>query len=177
MGEGIGAGGAPALPPSGPGVPMVAGRIGIVDTTFAELDMGAVALDGLASLGVSDVVRRTVPGIKDLPVACKRLFELEGCELVMALGMPGDAPIDQQCAHEASLGMQWTMLATSRHIVEVFVHKQEAEGSRRTLRHLLKQRTLDHCQSAYDLVFDPAALTRRAGGGHRQGHASLGGLG
>ena len=185
MGEGTGggsarrdaaAGSAPLPPPARDAVPMVPGRIGVVDTTFAQLDMGAVAVRRLRDLGSSDVIRRTVPGIKDLPVACKRLFEQEGCELVMALGMPGDQPIDMQCAHEAALGIQWAMLAASRHIIEVFVHKGEAGGSPRTLRRLLKQRTLDHCQSAYDMVFDSAAMTARAGGGVRQGFESPGAI-
>ena len=50
-------------------------RIGVVDTMFARFDMGAEALDELASCpghGTTfEVVRRTVPGFKDLAVAAK----------------------------------------------------------------------------------------------------------
>ena len=33
--------------------------------------------------------RYTVPGVKDLPVACKKLLEENNCDICMALGMPG----------------------------------------------------------------------------------------
>ena len=87
-------------------------RIGVVDTMFARYDMGAEAVDELEDcpgFGTTfEVVRRTVPGFKDLGVACKR--------------MPGKAAIDQVCAHEASQGIMWAQLMTSTHILEVFVH-------------------------------------------------------
>jgi len=35
-----------------------------------------------------------VPGVKDLPVASKILIEERGCDLVMALRMPGPKAID-----------------------------------------------------------------------------------
>ena len=64
--------------------------IGIADTTFARVDMGAAAIDELQRTGTGfKVVRYTVPGVKDLPVACKKLIEERGCDIVMALGMPG----------------------------------------------------------------------------------------
>ncbi|HEV2360363.1 MAG TPA: hypothetical protein VGS21_01550, partial [Acidimicrobiales bacterium] len=79
--------------------------IGVVDTMFARVDMGAVAVSELeACEGYGTrfgVVRRTVPGFKDLAVECKRLVENEGCKILVALGMPGKADIDQVCAHEA----------------------------------------------------------------------------
>ena len=57
-------------------------RIGVVDTMFARYDMGAEALDELAAcpgFGTTfEVVRRTVPGFKDLGVECKRLIEERG---------------------------------------------------------------------------------------------------
>ena len=47
-------------------------RIGIADTTFARYDMGAAAIDELKK-NASDlkIIRVTVPGVKDLPVASK----------------------------------------------------------------------------------------------------------
>jgi riboflavin synthase len=52
--------------------------IGIADTTFARVDMGAQAINELKSMGTGfKVVRYTVPGIKDLPVACKKLFKAD----------------------------------------------------------------------------------------------------
>src|SRR5471030_2654964 len=105
--------------------------IGVVDTMFARVDMGAVAVDELrACPGYGerfDVLRQTVPGFKDLAVACKRLIEQRGCGIVVALGMPGKADIDQVCAHEASQGIMAAQLMTSTHILEVFVHENEEE--------------------------------------------------
>ena len=55
-------------------------RIGIADTTFARYDMGKAAINELKSNGTGfRIIRYTVPGIKDLPVACKKLFEISQC--------------------------------------------------------------------------------------------------
>ena len=78
-------------------------RIGICDTTFARVDMGAAAIDELKNNATDlKIIRKTVPGIKDLPVTAKILIEEEDCEIVMALGMPGPMKKDKVCAHEAS---------------------------------------------------------------------------
>lgn len=149
-------------------------RIGIVDTSFARADMGSTAERTLRDLGDGfRVVRRTVPGIKDLPVACKILIERDGCDIVIALGMPGAKPIDKTCAHEATQGLIMTQLMTNTHIVEVFVHEDEADSAGE-LHDLLLQRTRDHCVNTYDLLFRPEALVARAGTGTRQGFASVG---
>jgi len=74
-------------------------KIGVVDTTFARVDMAEYAVRTLKSRGTGfKVVRSTVPGIKDLPVACRKLF-LDGADLCLALGMPGKAEYDKTCAH------------------------------------------------------------------------------
>src|SRR5208282_3799548 len=53
-------------------------KIGIADTTFARVDMARYAVKALQARGTGyRLLRRTVPGIKDLPVACRRMF-LEG---------------------------------------------------------------------------------------------------
>ncbi len=60
--------------------------IGIADTTFARFDMGMSAINELKSNRAGfKIIRYTVPGIKDLPVACKKLFEEQDCDIVMAL--------------------------------------------------------------------------------------------
>lgn len=101
-------------------------KVGIVDTMFSRVDMGAIAVDEIKKNYPDMLVeRRTVPGIKDLPVECKRMLD-EGCDIAMALGMVGGAPIDTQCGHEASLGIQQAKLMTNKHIIEVFVHENEA---------------------------------------------------
>ena len=149
-------------------------RIGIVDTTFARIDMGAVAVDELKKTGTGFKVERiTVPGVKDLPVAAKKLIEERECDLVLALGMPGKEPIDKTCAHEASTGLIQVQLMTNKHIVEVFVHEDEAKNSKE-LAWLAERRTREHAVNAYDLLFRPERLARSTGKGLRQGFADVG---
>ena len=148
--------------------------IGIADTTFARVDMGAQAINELKSMGSGfKIVRYTVPGIKDLPVACKKLFEEQGCEIVMALGMPGAKTIDRQCAHEASTGLISCQLMMSKHIIEVFVHEDEASDSKE-LAFLAERRAREHARNAYNLLFRPEELGKNAGKGLRQGYEDAG---
>ncbi len=150
--------------------------IGIVDTTFARFDMGSAAVDELKSLGTGmRIIRRTVPGIKDLPVAAKKLLEEDGCEMVMALGMPGGAEKDKVCAHEASQGLIQAQLMTNRHILEVFVHEDEAEDEK-TLAWLMDQRAREHARNLHDMLFRPDDLVKNAGMGLRQGFEDAGPL-
>lgn len=151
-------------------------RIGIVDTTFARFDMGGAAEEELAKLGGDvEVLRRTVPGIKDLAVECKILLEKHGCHIVIACGMVGGAPIDQQCAHEASLGIQWAKLMANKHILEVFVHQKEAKDDRE-LAWLMDRRTREHAHNAWFMVLEPQKLREMAGTGQRQGFADEGAI-
>ncbi|MDG6225286.1 MAG: riboflavin synthase [Candidatus Thermoplasmatota archaeon] len=148
-------------------------RIGVVDTTFSRVDMGSIAVSELRSLGPNlKVIRRTVPGIKDLPVECKLLLE-EGCDIVIALGMPGKEALDKVCAHEASTGLIHAQLMTNKHIIEVFVHMDEAPDDR-TLAMLARNRTVEHAKSAYLMLFRPEELIRLAGTGQRQGFEDAG---
>ncbi len=148
--------------------------IGIADTTFARVDMGAQAANELKSMGTGfKIVRYTVPGIKDLPVACKKLFEEQGCDIVIALGMPGAKAIDRQCAHEASTGLIGCQLMVSKHIIEVFVHEDEASDSKE-LAWLAERRAREHARNAYNLLFRPEELVKNAGRGLRQGYEDAG---
>ncbi len=152
-------------------------RIGVVDTMFARYDMGAEAADELKQCpgygSVFEVVRRTVPGFKDLAVECKQIIESEGCRIVVALGMPGRADIDQVCAHEASQGIMQAQLLTSTHILEVFVHEAEEEDPER-LAAVCVDRTRKHARNAYWMLYEPEQLTRRSGQGIRQGYEDAG---
>ncbi len=152
-------------------------RIGIVDTTFSRVDMGQMAVDKLKSMGtLFTVVRRTVPGVKDLPVACKKLIEEEECDIVMALGMPGPEDIDKVCAHEASTGIIQAQLMTNTHILEAFVHMDEAVDDKE-LEWLARRRTEEHAENAYWMLFHPEKLGKMAGTGQRQGFEDAGGIG
>src|SRR5512137_466091 len=152
-------------------------RIGIVDTAFARIDMGAVAVDELKKTGTGfKVERSTVPGVKDLPVAAKKLLEERECDLVIALGMPGKEEIDKVCAHEASTGLIHVQLLTNKHIIEVFVHEDEAKDTKE-LALLAERRSREHAVNAFDLLFRPERLVKHAGKGLRQGFEDAGPIG
>jgi riboflavin synthase len=178
-------------------------RIGIADTTFARFDMGAAAREEIARRGAEmglsegrdfETTRVTVPGIKDLPVACLNLLlgqdyargtgerseqseraPSPACDVAMALGMVGSAAVDKVCGHEASTSIQQAMLLTRKHVIEVFVHEDEArtEGE---LTFLFDRRTREHALNALWMLFAPQELERRAGTGQRQGFADAGPL-
>ena len=148
-------------------------KIGIADTTFARYDMAKTAIRELKESASVQIARYTVPGIKDLPVAAKKLIEEEDCDIVMALGMPGAAPKDKMCAHEASSGLIMAQLMTNKHIIEVFVHEDEA-ADETTLAWLAEQRTVEHVRNVLDLLYRPERLTQRAGTGQRQGFEDAG---
>jgi len=148
-------------------------RVGIADTTFSRVNMGAIAVDELRKHASVAIERVTVPGIKDLPVACKKLIEERRCDIVMALGMPGGKEKDKMCAHEASTGLIQCQLMTNTHIIEVFVHEDEAKDDRE-LAWLMEQRTREHAVNAVKLVLHPKDLERQAGTGQRQGFEDAG---
>jgi riboflavin synthase len=154
-------------------------KIGVVDTMFARYDMGSAAVAELSACpGYNEtfsVVTQTVPGFKDLAVAAKNLIERDGCAIVVALGMPGSAPIDKQCAHEASQGLMTAQLMTSTPILEVFVHEDESDDPE-VLAKVFENRSRDHARNAYWMLFDPDQLRRRAGQGIRQGFDDAGPL-
>jgi riboflavin synthase len=146
----------------------------VVDTTFSTVDMGAIAADTLRGLGIANdrIHRVTVPGFKDLAVACKRLIE-QGCAVAVACGMPGPEPIDKACAHEASLAIGQAQLMVSTHILEVFVHMDEAKTDAQLVA-ICRNRVAEHAVNAYWLVEKPGELAARAGTGQRQGFADIG---
>jgi riboflavin synthase len=154
-------------------------KIGVVDTMFARYDMGAAARRELAECpgfnATFVVCSRTVPGFKDLAVAAKNLIEKEHCQIVIALGMPGSAPIDKQCAHEASMGLMSAQLMTSTPILEVFVHEDESDDPA-VLASVFEDRSRKHARNAYWMLFAPDELAKRAGTGERQGFANAGPL-
>jgi riboflavin synthase len=149
-------------------------KVGVADTTFARVDMARYAIDALRASGTGfRIVRRTVPGIKDLPVACRRLFVEEHVDLCLALGMPGKAEYDKTCAHEASLGLLFAGVLEAKPIVECFVFEGEA-ADERSLETLARRRAEEHALNCYALLFRPQDLARGAGSGLRQGFRDAG---
>lgn len=151
-------------------------KMGICDTTFARFDMAQAAIDQIKSQ-VANVtfIRTTVPGVKDLPVASKKLIEEKGCELVMAFGMPGPEDIDKICAHEASTGLIQAQLMTNTHIIEVFVHEDEGMNEK-DLKVLAENRARQHADNVVKMVFKPEKFQREAGMGMREGREDKGPL-
>jgi riboflavin synthase len=153
--------------------------IGVVDTMFARYDMGGAALDELSQCDGYNrsfrVIRRTVPGFKDLAVAAKIMIEQDHCSIVVACGMPGSADVDKVCAHEASQGIMMAQLMTSTPILEVFVHEDEADDPD-ILASVFDNRSRKHARNAYWMLFEPEQLVARAGSGERQGYGNAGPL-
>ena len=148
-------------------------RVGVADTTFSRVNMGAIAIEELKKHASVAIERVTVPGIKDLPVACKKLIEERRCDIVIALGMPGGKEKDRLCAHEASQGLINCQLMTNTHIIEVFVHEDEAEDGKE-LAWLAEQRTREHAVNTIKLILRPRDLENEAGTGQRQGFEDAG---
>ena len=150
-------------------------KIGLVDTTFAKVDMAKFALQEFAKHPEVQVVRFTVPGIKDLPVACKKLLEEQACDGCLAIGMVGKAKIDVQCAHEASTGIINAQLMTNKFILGVMVFQNEAKNPKKLLS-ICEDRARKHAENLVVLLTRPRELTKYAGQGLRQGKKHEGAL-
>lgn len=145
-------------------------RIGIADTMFAKGDMGGLAVKTIKESGKDvEIFRVTVPGIKDLPVASKKLLEEKKCNIVIAFGMVGKEEIDETCGHEASLALIQAELLTNKHILKVFIHEREALKNPKKLVSIMRDRTVKHTKNALDMLFNPVSLTKKAGTAQRQG--------
>lgn len=150
-------------------------KIAVVDTTFARYDMAKSAIDELKSNETRiKVFRRTVPGIKDLAVACKQLLD-EGCDAAMAFGMPGPDPKDKASAQVASQALSQVQLLTNKQILEVFVHEDEASNPKE-LAALCDNRAREHALNLLKMLFHPERLTKKAGTGQREGYPDVGPL-
>ena len=148
-------------------------KIGIVDTSFSRFDMATSAVDELRKQGGGyEILRYTVPGIKDLAAGAKILFD-RGADLVLTLGMVGRQTVDKDCALAADFGLQMVQATTGRHIIGVMVHEEEAVDEAK-LAWLFDRRTREHAVNAYDLLFRPEAIRARAGTGQREGYADAG---
>jgi len=145
--------------------------IGVADTMFARADMGSLAIKTLLNSKYADkikIIRYTVPGIKDLPVAAKKLIEEKKADIVLAIGFAGKARIDKTCAHEASLGIILAQLLTNKHILGITVFEDEAKNDKQ-LKEIMRDRTIKHALNALDLLFNQKSLQERAGTAQRQG--------
>nr|WP_236698067.1 riboflavin synthase [Pyrodictium occultum] len=149
-------------------------KICIVDTTFARVDMARHAIDVLLNLMPgARIVRRTVPGIKDIPVEIKRLMKKEDCDAGMVFGWVGRTLNDKISYGVYSLAMQLVQLELEKHIIDVTVHEDEAESEEELYR-IAVDRARKHAENLYLLLYRPDVLTERAGTGRRQGYPDAG---
>ncbi len=148
-------------------------KIGIVDTTFSRIDMGGIAIDELKNYAGVRYIRRTVPGIKDIPVEAKKLIEEERCDIVLTLGWVGKAEKDALSYIALSVGKIMAELMTNKHIIDVTVHEDEAEDERKLLE-IAENRIRKHVRNAVDMIRNPERLVREAGKGKRQGFEDIG---
>lgn len=145
--------------------------IGVVDTTFARVDMGSIAVDEVRNLMPEVAVRRiTVPGIKNTIWGAKRLIQ-EGCRAVVVLGWVGASTTDKLSYLAMSLGLIQLQIETDSLILDVTVHEDEAP-SEAELKSIAVDRARKHVRNlVYMLRGD---LSKYAGMGLRQGRPDVG---
>ncbi|MDI3498868.1 riboflavin synthase [Archaeoglobus sp.] len=148
-------------------------KIGIADTTFSRINMGKIAIDELRKISSIPYERYTVPGIKDLPIAAKKLLEERGCDIVITLGWVGGTQKDMLSYIVLSMGLVMVQLMTNKHVIDVTIHEDEAEDEK-TLMMVAENRVREHVRNAVDLLVNPKRLQKLAGTGQRQGYPDVG---
>ncbi len=151
-------------------------RICIVDTTFARVDMARRAIAVLKQLMPdAQIFRRTVPGLKDVPVEVLRMFEEYECDAGMVFGWVGPTLTDKITYAAYSIAMQLVQLKLGKHVIDVTVHEDEA-GDEESLLSIAIDRAEKHAYNLYLLLRNPEELSRLAGTGRRQGYPDVGSL-
>jgi riboflavin synthase len=147
--------------------------IGVVDTTFARVDMAKPAIEVIMeNVPRAKIVRYTVPGIKDIPVAAKRV--LERADIAMTLGWVGASPVDKYSYLAMSLGLMLVQVLTGKHVIDATVHEDEA-GSEEELYRIAINRAKEHALNLVTLLLKGGeGLTPYAGRGLRQGVPDVG---
>ena len=150
-------------------------KVGIVDTTFARVDMGSIAESVIREeLPNVRIIRYTVPGIKDIPVAAKKLLVEYGCEAVITLGWVGRTLTDKLSYVVASMALQLVQLETLKHVIDVTVHEDEAEKDEE-LKKIAIDRAAKHARNLIILLTKgEEGLSKYAGMGLRQGYLDVG---
>ncbi len=146
-------------------------RIGIVDTTFARVDMAKYAIEELKNNEPSVLISRiTVPGFKNTPWAVKRLLD-EGSDAVMVFGWIGPTTVDKITYAVASMGLVLLQIQYGRPIIDVTVHEDEAKSERELLE-IAIDRSKKHARNL--ILMLKGDLSRYAGMGLRQGRPDVG---
>jgi riboflavin synthase len=152
-------------------------RIGVVDTTFARVDMARHVIRVLEEeLPDAEIIRYTVPGIKDIPVAARKLLIDMKCDAVITLGWVGPGLIDKYSYLAMSIGLIMLQIMTGKHVVDVTVHEDEASDPGE-LYEIAVDRARKHALNLVKLLkYGGEALTKYAGKGLRQGRPDVGPL-
>ncbi len=156
---------------------MARGCVAVIDTTFARVNMGDIALTVLEKrLPGYEIRRITVPGIKDLPGAAKRMLD-SGCDATLTLGWVGLREADKLSYLAMSIGLIMVEILTGKILLDVTVHEDEAPGDPERLREITVDRVVKHAENlALMLRRGPDALVKYAGKGLRQGYEHAGEL-
>jgi riboflavin synthase len=119
------------------------------------------------------IIRHTVPGVKDIPAAAKRIIDL-GCDGVITLGWVGPGQVDKYSYLASSLGLIMLGVMTGKVIIDVTVHEDEAEKPEE-LKRIAVHRAKAHAENLVAMLKEgPQALTPKAGMGVRQGYPDVG---
>ncbi len=152
-------------------------KIGVVDTTFARVDMARHVIEVLENeMPEAEIIRYTVPGIKDIPVAARKLLIDENCDAVITLGWVGPGTVDKYSYLAMSIGLIMLQIMTGKHIIDVTVHEDEASDPEK-LYSIAVDRARKHALNLVRLLkYGREALTPLAGKGVRQGGPDAGPL-
>lgn len=149
-------------------------RIGVIDTTFSRVDMAKVVIQEIKKMEPSaEILRATVPGIKDLPGAAQRLIKSENCDGIITLGWVGKNFVDKLSYVVSSLGIMLVGILNNKIIIDVTVHEDEASDEI-ALKMIAEDRARKHARNLIYMIKDPKHLTRYAGKGLRQGYPNAG---
>lgn len=142
--------------------------VGIVDTTFARVDMARYAIEVLTQhIPDIKIVRYTVPGVKDIPIAAKKV--LNQADIAMTFAWIGPSLVDKLSYLAASMGLIIIQILTEKHIIDVSVHEDEAENDEELLSIAMDRAKKHAINVVYLLTRGSQALTPYAGKGLRQG--------
>ena len=151
--------------------------VAVIDTTFARVNMGDIAVKALKRRLPGYTIKRiTVPGIKDLPGAAKRMLD-HGCDAAITLGWVGMREADKLSYIAMSVGLIMVEILTGKLLLDVTVHEDEAPGDPRKLKEIAIDRVEKHAENLALLLREgPEALVKYAGKGLRQGYEHAGEL-
>jgi len=147
-------------------------RVGIVDTTFARVDMARYAIEELQKINPKIIIERwTVPGIKNIPWAIKKLLTDKECDAGIVFGWVGKSLTDKLSYLVFSIAITNIQLETGKPIIDVTVHEDEAEDEKELLA-IAIDRSRKHARNLILMMRNE--LIRWAGMGLRQGRPDVG---